>query len=396
MALPRSRRAASLGARTIAHVSAWKLWAAAVAIVVFLSNLLLGVVMLATAVQATQIAQVSDIGAQDIPTVALSAYQEAAAQGCDGLDWWVLAGIGKVESDHGRTNGSTLLPSGETSPPIFGPELNGSGAGGNLTSLPIGQWRGSWGLTGDYQRAIGPMQFLPGTFARYAPDTTATPHNIGDAARAAASLLCDGSIADIGMALRRYNNSQAYVDEVLHWGALYQLGGGLPSADAEALLDNPNIKLTAGARQDLEAGIVDPRLTQLLVHLASTYRLEILSFRTGHPRCKVLPNKVNSGPNCSISNHWEGRAVDITSASRAGEALMPVGPRNDDARAITEAVALMSADSPLRPDEVGSPWAAYEDYHGHFSNSLHKDHLHLGYERMPSAHPVRAVTPFQR
>ena len=203
------------------------------------------------------------------------------------------------------------------------------------------------------------MQFLPETFARYAASPAANPHNIHDAARAAATLLCEGGITDISMALRRYNNSQTYVDEVLRWGALYQLGGGVPSAGGEALLDNPNIKLTAGARQDLEAGIVDPRLTELLAQLASTYRLEILSFRTGHPRCKVLPNKVNRGPNCSISNHWEGRAVDITSASKAGEALVPVGPRNDDARAITEAVALMSTDSPLRPDEVGSPWAAY-------------------------------------
>lgn len=380
MALSHTRRTASITARAVTGISAWKLWVAAAAFVTSLTGLLLSFGLLATAVQAVRAAEVSDIATQDIPPVALLAYQSAAYQSCDGLEWWVLAGIGKVESNHGRAGGSTLLPTGEASPPIFGPELDGSGAGGNRTPLPIGRWRGRWGLTGNYQRALGPMQLLPGTFARYSPISTSDPHNIHDAARAAAALVCDGGVTDLASALRRYNNSQVYVDEVLHWGALYQLGGGVASADAEALLDNPNIKLTAGARQDLAAGIVDPRLTQLLVELAETYHLEVLSFRTGHPRCKVLPDKVNSGPNCSISNHWEGRAVDITAVSRADETLLPVSPSNDAARAITEALALMPASSPLRPDEVGSPWAAYDAFHGHFSNSLHQDHLHVGYQ----------------
>ena len=110
--------------------------------------------------------------------------------------------------------------------------LDGSGAGGNRTPLPIGPWRGRWGLTGDYQQALGPMQFLPDTFARFASTPAADPHNINDAARAAAAYLCDGGITDIGEAIRRYNNSQSYVDEVLHWAALYQRTGGIPSADA--------------------------------------------------------------------------------------------------------------------------------------------------------------------
>ena len=40
----------------------------------------------------------------------------------------------------------------------------------------------------------------------------------------------------------------------------------------------------------------------------------------------------------------------------------------------------MPPDQPLRPDEVGSPWAAYH-HHGHFTNNLHQDHLHVGYQR---------------
>lgn len=109
------------------------------------------------------------------------------------------------------------------------------------------------------------------------------------------------------------------------------------------------------------------------------YQLATLSFRTGHPRCKVLPGGVNAGPNCSISNRWQGRAVDITATAPAEQQLQAVSSHNASARAITEALALMDLDQPLRPDEVGSPWAAYEDYHGHFTNSLHQDHLHIGY-----------------
>ncbi len=376
------RRSAALTTRILLASSTGKLWAAAAAVVAFLTTVVLIVGMLVTAFQATALAQVSDLGAQDIPPRALLAYQNAAAShGCEGLEWWILAGIGKVESDHGRIGGATISPTGDVTPFILGPPLDGSGAGGNVTPLPIGPWRGIWGLAGDHQQALGPMQFLPDTFTRYAPDGRATPHNIDDAAQAAAALLCDAGIADVPAAIRRYNNIESYVDEVLHWGALYQQGGGIASASAAALLDHPNVNLTAGARQDLQAGIVDPRLTQLLAQLASTYQLDILSFRTGHPRCKVLPNAVNNGPNCTISNHWEGRAVDITAVAPLGQAQRPVSPTNVAARQITETLATMDTTSPLRPDEVGSPWSAYEDYPGHFSNALHQDHLHFGYQR---------------
>lgn len=376
-----ARRAARIGARALYRTANTKVCIGAVAVLCAVVSLLLMFGMIAVAYQTAATADVSEIGHQDIPAVALLAYQQAAADnGCDALHWSVLAGIGKVESNHGRYGGAELLPNGDTSPIILGPMLDGSGTGGNRTPLPIGPWRGRWGLSGDYQQALGPMQFLPDTFARFASTPAADPHNINDAARAAAAYLCDGGISDIGQAIRRYNNSQSYVDEVLHWAALYQRTGGIPSADANTLARNPHVHLTEAARGDLEAGIVDPRLVQLLAGLAVDYELDILSFRTGHPRCKVLPGGLNTGPNCAISNHWEGRAVDIMATAPAGQPLQAVSSRNASARAITEELALMPMDDPLRPDEVGSPWAAYEDHHGHFSNSLHQDHLHLGFQ----------------
>jgi hypothetical protein len=324
----------------------------------------------------------SPLAIADIPPVALDAYRHAAATACDDITWPLLAGIGKIESNHARHAGTELHPNGDTTPPILGPKLDGSGAGGNTTPLPAATWSGRWGLGTDWQQALGPMQFLPGAFEHYAPSPAATPHNIYDAAQAAAALLCDSENDDATTALLRYNRSTAYGEQVLHWAALYADSTIPPSPGARSLLDNENLALTTPARQDLENGIVDPRLVDLLTHIADQYQIEVLNFRTGHPRCKVLPNPTNTGPNCAVSNHWHGRAADITAVSKPGQPLGAVSPHNEPARAIVQSLATLP-DEPSRPDEVGSPWSDLDDYHGHFSNQLHENHLHIGYTTQP-------------
>ena len=67
----------------------------------------------------------SELAGAGIPATALSAYvSAAAAPGC-GLDWALLAAIGRVESDHGRVGGSVLTSNGTSVPPIRGPRLDG-------------------------------------------------------------------------------------------------------------------------------------------------------------------------------------------------------------------------------------------------------------------------------
>jgi murein DD-endopeptidase MepM/ murein hydrolase activator NlpD len=154
-----------------------------------------------------------------IPERALHAYRAAGAW-CEGLRWELLAGIGWVESRHGTTRGARINPhSGEVSPWILGPPLDGSPG---VLRLPAGRWLGWWGLPGPWQQAVGPMQFLPATFEAWAVDAdadgVAKPHDIDDAVASAANYLCggpDGEIHSEQEALLRYNRSHTYVREVL-------------------------------------------------------------------------------------------------------------------------------------------------------------------------------------
>lgn len=138
----------------------------------------------------------------DIPAGYLALYQSAAAD-CPGLAWSVLAGVGKVESDHGRS-----------------PDLVSSAG------------------------AEGPMQFLPGTWAGYATDGNgdgrADPFDPADAIPAAARYLCALGVGrDVRPALVSYTCGNpgpacaavaaGYAGSVLAFAAGYATGP--PGAD---------------------------------------------------------------------------------------------------------------------------------------------------------------------
>jgi membrane-bound lytic murein transglycosylase B len=174
----------------------------------------------------------------DFPLVALDAYHRAAATmaleapGC-GVQWWALAGISRVEGRHGTYGGSSLDRYGNTTRRIIGIPLDGS----NDTAV-IGDSDGG-ALDGDpvHDRAVGPMQFIPTTWARFAADGNgdgiADPHNLYDAALAAARYLCrsSGGLAGDGglrTAYFAYNHSLAYVDNVLGFARGYETAVDIP------------------------------------------------------------------------------------------------------------------------------------------------------------------------
>ncbi len=160
-----------------------------------------------------------------IPSAALAAYQRAetvinaADEGCH-LSWQLIAAIGRVESNHGRANGNTLDDEGLATPGIFGVALNGANRTSEIVDTDAGQFDNDTA----YDRAVGPMQFIPSTWSVVGVDADGdgvrNPQDIDDAALGTAVYLCSGS-DDLGTdagqraAVYRYNHSQSYVDLVL-------------------------------------------------------------------------------------------------------------------------------------------------------------------------------------
>jgi hypothetical protein len=122
------------------------------------------------------------------PANYLQLFQESAARYCPGLSWTVLAAIGQIESADGQN---------------IGPSTAG---------------------------ALGPMQFLPSTWATWGIDgfgDTGAPDimNPFDAVPSAARLLCADGATSGGAGLRQaifdYNHATWYVNEVLTLAAEY-------------------------------------------------------------------------------------------------------------------------------------------------------------------------------
>lgn len=167
-----------------------------------------------------------------LPATVFAAYRNAEASlartdpGCH-LPWQLLAGIGQVES--GQADGGRVDAAGTTYTPILGPALDGTNGFAAIPNAVGGTYDGS----GSWARAVGPMQFLPSTWAEWGADGNgdgkADPNNVWDAAMAAGRYLCadgrDLSVpAQLDRAVLGYNNSTDYLNTVKSWMAYYRTG----------------------------------------------------------------------------------------------------------------------------------------------------------------------------
>lgn len=278
----------------------------------------------------------SDKALADIPPELLPIYQQAASVTCN-MPWTVLAAIGSVESDHGRSNEP------------------GVHSGANEAG------------------AMGPMQFLADTWAAYGVDGdhkgTTDVYNSVDSIWGAANYLCANGAGDpsrLRDAIWNYNHASWYVDKVLELAASYgaaPAGGAVGAGDAGALLNNPNLSLSPGARQDLIDGVIDQRVIDFLAWAAAHHQIAVSTLKSGHSQFVNGTDRV--------SNHWYGRAADIAAVD--GDA---VTPGSAAARAFAEeAIALGQG----RPDEIGLPWSDLTGAPGVFSDADHQNHVHAGW-----------------
>ncbi|MFE2700816.1 C40 family peptidase [Streptomyces mirabilis] len=198
--------------------------------------------------------------AADIPPRMLTAYKKAVqlvgryVPRCRAIGWPILAGIAKVESNHAI--GRTIAGNGDIRPRIYGVLLNGSGAGGNTTAFPDTD-NGRWDGTASGERAVGPFQFLPSTWASIGKDAngdkTADPHNADDAALGAAVYLCGNGRdltqrSQLEAAILQYNHSTEYLSNVLGWIDQYT-----------AAAKNPDMKNVSGRVRTVLAAALSQR-----------------------------------------------------------------------------------------------------------------------------------------
>jgi len=177
---------------------------------------------------ARQVPEPSARALADIPPPFLALYRVAAQR--YGLDWAVLAGIGKVECDHGRDPDPSCSQEGA---------VNGAGAG-------------------------GPMQFLASTWSHYGVDGNGDGRrdrwDAADAIYSAANYLrASGAPASYQRAVFAYNHDGVYVAAVLRWAARYRAAAAVqpeeavPSAALQAGTPTA-ISYVAGGRARLAPG----------------------------------------------------------------------------------------------------------------------------------------------
>jgi hypothetical protein len=266
----------------------------------------------------------------DVPATTLEIYRLAEER--TGVPWQVLAGVGKVECDHNRN------------PACGTPNVAG---------------------------AVGPMQFLPGTFQRWAHASGSAAPSILDERdavfAAAAKLAADGINSEPRRALHAYNHSDRYVATVEAWAVGY---GWEPDAEvlAWAVTHHPNISLRPAGRVELDRGDVDPRVSRLLLIMATRHRLgSVGPIRSGHRELVAGTDR--------RSNHSAGRAVDIPTVDGK-----PVSVDNNAARDALD-LALKNAGLPEnQPSEVGAPWDV-DVLYGRSFTAGHADHLHFGWDQ---------------
>jgi hypothetical protein len=298
----------------------------------------------------------SSYALSDIPRRYLEFYTEAAST-CRGLTWQVLAAIGKIESDHGRSSAPGVRSGVNRFGCCAGPMQF------NIRNGSPSTWD-TWG-TGVVAQVYDPANAVPAAARKLCGDGLARPERI----RTDPCPSVVGSAA-LHTAVKRYNNACWYVHEVVTLAGRYTSTAPAlaPSKDpfVRALVHNKRITTTTShgcdPKADLASGKVDLRVQSLLAVIADRYRIRLSCLRTGHSKFVKGTTRV--------SNHTVWRAVDIDVVNG-----QPVSKTSKVSRILV--VWLDGLQGPLRPSEIGSPFNIGR--RPYFSDEGHQGHVHVGY-----------------
>lgn len=283
----------------------------------------------------TYVCKASDRRVLEIPNYYMRGFEDAASRyelGRRGI--WVLAAVARLESDYGR--GMTAK------------QLRQNG--------PMGLSREEWkqyGVDGDgdgYVERDEPWDGIA-TFARMLWANPSLEAGLFEHNRA--TWYVEAAITDAGRIAGDCKTTKT------EWNIAYPV----PTNSTEINWDNLQV-LNPAARNDIQNGLIDPRVTNLLAILTQKYSLLVSSLRSDHSMMTASGN---------VSNHYAGRALDIA-------AVNGVSCTNQAADSPCTEVIRILATLPdgIKPTELIYGW----DVDGAgpaFAMADHRDHIHAGF-----------------
>lgn len=213
----------------------------------------------------------------DVPNLMLGLYQENM-----GADWEIIAGIYKIESDHGRSNAPGVKS---------GVNTFGCCAGPGQFNVKAGTWQ-SW-RPSPKANVYDPRDAVPATTRMLrsfhdGPITRTCSSNYGLDARWV-------------NALRHYNNACWYVAEVAAWVRTYSKApvkvGKVP--------DGMTFTTSHGCNpaKDWAQGLWTPEVRGFMIKMASKFSFRVSCGAHGHSQYVKGTNRESA--------HWTGRAFDV-------------------------------------------------------------------------------------
>jgi hypothetical protein len=274
----------------------------------------------------------------DVPNLYLGLYTETM-----GSDWEIIAGVYKIESDHGQSNAPGVKS---------GRNAHGCCAGPGQFNMDSGTWK-SW-RSSPKDNVYDPRDAVPASARMLkafhdAPVTRTCPLNYGLSRRWV-------------NALRHYNNACWYVADVAAWVRTYSKQAGAASPKVGAVPAGVTFTTTHGCnpKRDWREGLWTPEVRGFIIKLATKFSFRISCGAHGHSQY-VRGTKRPSA-------HWTGRAFDVDIVNRE-----PVGPRSDTAFA-RQALGFGAK-------QVGGPHRLCNERSGRmarcFTNEGHQHHWHI-------------------